>query len=86
MTIQQWLGPNGLLFYTEDEEGKANVFWGGRIYYSFNRSDMLAKRFAIPMWCGLTENDNCIPINHSFGLDLRLNWGIRKEILWLKKM
>ncbi len=49
MTIQQWLGPNGLLFYTEDEEGKVNVFWGGMLYYSFNRSDMLVKKIGIAL-------------------------------------
>ncbi len=53
MTIQQWLGPNGLLFYTEDEEGKVNIFWGGRLYYSFNRSDMLAKKIGIALFAEL---------------------------------
>lgn len=53
MTIQKWLGPNGLLFYIEDEEGKVKVFWGGRLFYSFNRSDMLAKKIGIALFTDL---------------------------------
>ena len=49
MTIQHWLGPNELLFYTEDTEGNVDIFWGGRLYYSFNRNDLFEKNLGIAM-------------------------------------
>ena len=39
MIIQPLLGPNGLMFSTEDEHGNVDILWGGLIYYSFNRND-----------------------------------------------
>ena len=61
MTIQQWLGPNGLLYSAEDEEEKVNIFWGGRLYYSFNRNDMLAKKIGIALFTdlGVHRKDIC---------------------------
>lgn len=47
MIIQQLLGPNGMLFCTEDDQRKVDIFWGGRLYYSFNRNDLLAKNIGI---------------------------------------
>ncbi len=61
MTIQQLLGPNGLIFYTEDTEGKVDIFWGGRLYYSFNRSDLFAKKLGVAMLAnmGVLRNTIC---------------------------
>jgi len=47
MIIQQLLGPNGMLFCTEDNHGNVDIFWGGRLYYSFNRNDLFAKKLGI---------------------------------------
>jgi len=47
MTIQQLLGPNGLLFYTEDTDGRVDIYWGGRLYYSFCRSDLFEKKLGV---------------------------------------
>lgn len=47
MIIQQLLGPNGMLFCTENNQGKVDIFWGGRLYYSFNRNDLFAKNIGI---------------------------------------
>ena len=53
MTIQPLLGPNGLMFSTEDECGNVNILWGGMIYYSFNRNDLFAKKFGVTLLAGL---------------------------------
>lgn len=50
MIIQQLLGPNGMLFCTEDDQGKVDIFWGGILYYSFNRNDVLAKNIGISIF------------------------------------
>lgn len=49
MTVQQLLGPNGLVYCTEDEEHNVRVLWGGRLFYSFNRKDAFAKRLGIAL-------------------------------------
>ena len=61
MTIQQFLGPNGLLFYSEDSEENVNIFWGGRFYYSFNRNDLFAKKLGVAMLAnmGVLRNTIC---------------------------
>jgi hypothetical protein len=53
MIIQPLLGPNGLMFSTEDEHGNVDILWGGLIYYSFNRNDLFAKKFGITLLTGL---------------------------------
>ena len=50
MIIQQLLGPNGMLFCTEDDQGKVDIFWGGILYYSFYRNDLLAKNIGISIF------------------------------------
>lgn len=50
MIIQQLLGPNGMLFCTEDDRRKVDIFWGGILYYSFNRNDLLAKNIGISIF------------------------------------
>jgi len=53
MIIQPLLGPNGLMFSTEDERGDVDILWGGRIYYSFNRNDLFSKKFGVTLLAGL---------------------------------
>jgi len=53
MIIQPLLGPNGLMFSTEDERGNVDILWGGLIYYSFNRNDLFAKKFGVTLLAGL---------------------------------
>jgi transposase len=53
MTIQLLLGPNGLMHSSEDENGNVTIFWGGKIYYSFNRNNLFAKKLGIAMLAGL---------------------------------
>ena len=47
MTIQPLLGPNGLMFSVEDQQGNVRIFWGGRQYYSFHRDDLFAKKLGV---------------------------------------
>ena len=49
MIVQQLLGPNGLMQYIEDENGNVAILWGGMIYYSFNRSNLFAKKLGIAL-------------------------------------
>ena len=49
MTIQQLLGPNGLVYYVEDEEKNVDVLWGGRVFYSFKRKDSFAEKLGIAL-------------------------------------
>ena len=49
MIVQQLLGPNGLMQYVEDENGNVDIFWGGMLYYSFNRSNLFAKKLGISL-------------------------------------
>jgi hypothetical protein len=49
MTIQELLGPNGLLCCAEDENGNVEVLWGGRVFYSFNRQDAFARKLGIAL-------------------------------------
>jgi len=49
MTFQTLLGPNGLMFSTEDENKNVQVYWGGLLYYSFNRDDLFAKKLGIAL-------------------------------------
>lgn len=49
MTFQTLLGPNGLMFSTEDENKNVQIFWGGLLYYSFNRDDLFAKKLGIAL-------------------------------------
>ena len=53
MTIQLLLGPNGLMHSSEDESGNVTIFWGGKIYYSFNRNNLFAKKLGIAILAGL---------------------------------
>jgi len=53
MIIQPLLGPNGLMFCTEDERGNVDILWGGLIYYSFNRNDLFAQKLGIILLAGL---------------------------------
>ena len=61
MTIQPLLGPNGLMFSTEDEYGNVDILWGGLIYYSFNRSNVFAKKLGITLLAslGVTQKTIC---------------------------
>jgi len=47
--IQQLLGPNGLLISKENDKGDVDIYWGGRLFYSFNRFDSLSKKIGIAM-------------------------------------
>ena len=49
MIVQQLLGPNGLMQYAEDENGNVDIFWGGMMYYSFNRSNLFARKLGIAL-------------------------------------
>ena len=53
MTIQLLLGPNGLMHSSEDESGNVTIFWGGKIYYSFNRNNLFTKKLGIAILAGL---------------------------------
>ncbi|NIM44623.1 MAG: hypothetical protein GTO54_03170, partial [Nitrososphaeria archaeon] len=41
------------MYYTEDSEGDVKIYWGGRIYYCFNREDAFAKRVGIALLADL---------------------------------
>jgi hypothetical protein len=43
------LGPNGLMHATEDIDGSVNIFWGGQLYYSFNRNNLFEKNLGIAL-------------------------------------
>jgi transposase len=45
--IQTFLGPNGLIYSSEDELGNVNILWGGVFYFSFNRSDLFSTLLGI---------------------------------------
>ena len=60
MIIQPLLGPNGLMFSTENECGDVDILWGGMNYYSFNRNDLFAKKFGITLLAGLGVARNTI--------------------------
>ena len=45
--IQTFLGPNGLIYSTEDALGNVNILWGGISYFSFNRNDLFATLIGI---------------------------------------
>ncbi len=47
--VQQFLGPNGLIYSTEDDEGNVKILWGGRLYYSFNRNNLFSKYLGIAL-------------------------------------
>ena len=49
MTVQELLGPNGLVYCIEDEGQNVQVLWGGRLFYSFNRKDAFAKNLGIAL-------------------------------------
>ena len=53
MVIQELLGPNGMIFSTEDANGNVDIYWGGRLYYSFNRSDLFEKKLGIALLANL---------------------------------
>ena len=53
MNIQLLLGPNGLMYSEEDESGNVSIFWGGKIYYSFNRSNLFTKKLGIALLAGI---------------------------------
>lgn len=69
MTIQQLLGPNGLVYYVEDEEKNVDVLWGGRVFYSFKRKDSFAEKLGIV----LLENVGVMKktISEVFGVNRR---------------
>jgi len=47
--IQQFLGPNGLIYSVEDSEGNINILWGGKLYYSFNMNNLFARNLGIAL-------------------------------------
>jgi len=47
--IQQFLGPNGLIYSFEDTEGNVDIIWGGKLYYSFNRGNLFALNLGIAL-------------------------------------
>ena len=61
MIVQELLGPNGFIYSTEDEDGNIKIYWGGRIYYSFNRDDSFLKRLGIVIlaWIGVLHKTIC---------------------------
>jgi len=40
--IQTFLGPNGLIYSTEDASGNVTILWGGARYFFFNRNDLFS--------------------------------------------
>ena len=40
--IQTLLGPNGLIYSSEDTVGNVTILWGGVPYFSFNRNDLFS--------------------------------------------
>ena len=53
MIVQELLGPNGFIYSTEDEDGNVKIFWGGRLYYSYNRDDSFLKRLGMVILAGI---------------------------------
>ena len=49
MIVQQLLGPNGLMQCVEDENGNVDICWAGMVYYSFNRSNLFAKKLGVAL-------------------------------------
>ena len=47
--VQKFLGPNGLIYSTEDKDGNVNILWGGRLYYSFNKNNLFGKNLGIAL-------------------------------------
>ncbi|MEE8605645.1 MAG: hypothetical protein V3S65_09730 [Candidatus Aminicenantaceae bacterium] len=47
--IQQFLGPNGLIYSLEDTEGNVDIIWGGKLYYYFNRENLFALNLGIAL-------------------------------------
>jgi len=47
--IQQFLGPNGLIYSLEDTEGNVDIVWGGKLYYSFHRENLFALDLGIAL-------------------------------------
>jgi len=47
--IQQFLGPNGLIYSLEDTEGNVEIVWGGKLYYSFHRENLFALDLGIAL-------------------------------------
>ena len=45
--IQTFLGPNGLIYSSEDALGNVTILWGGVSYFSFNRNDLFATLLGI---------------------------------------
>jgi hypothetical protein len=45
--IQTFLGPNGLIYSTEDKLGNVTILWGGIPYFSFNRNDLFSTLLGI---------------------------------------
>jgi len=45
--IQTFLGPNGLIYSTEDSSGNVTILWGGARYFSFNRNDLVSTLLGI---------------------------------------
>ena len=45
--IQTFLGPNGLIYSSEDALGNVNILWGGVSYFSFNRNDLFSTLLGI---------------------------------------
>ncbi len=46
-SIQTFLGPNGLIYSTEDVLGNVTILWGGTPYFSFNRNDLFSTLLGI---------------------------------------
>ena len=49
MSIQQLLGPNGLMHSSEGDDGNVTIFWAGTVYYSFHRDNLFAKNLGITL-------------------------------------
>jgi transposase len=45
--VQELLGPNGLIYAVNGENDEVHILWGGRLYYTFHRSNSFEKNLGI---------------------------------------
>ena len=45
--MQELLGPNGLIFAVNGENDEVHILWGGRLYYSYRKSNSFEKRLGV---------------------------------------
>lgn len=58
--IQQLLGPNGFITSIERDNEQIEIYWAGRLYYSYNKEDKFAKNLGIVLMNQLHVLQNTI--------------------------